>query len=88
MQEGEAFLRSADFSGWQGEKPEILVEQGDPERLIYEYVRERDVDLVALGSHGRSALFNILIGSVAQRLLASLPCDALIVREPRAKAGS
>lgn len=87
-QEGEAFLGSADLSGWKGQKPEVLVEQGDPERLIYEYVTERDVDLVALGSHGRSALFDILIGSVAQSLLASLPCDTLIVREPHNEAGS
>jgi nucleotide-binding universal stress UspA family protein len=87
VQEAEAFLKSADLSGWQGQKPEILVEQGDPERLVYEYVTERNVDLVALGTHGRSALFDILIGSVAQGLVDSLPCDALIIREPRAKVG-
>jgi nucleotide-binding universal stress UspA family protein len=88
VKEGEAFLRSADLSGWRGRKPEVLVEQGVPEQLIYEYVRDWNIDLVALGSHGRSALFDILIGSVAQSLLASLPCDALVVREPRAKSGS
>jgi nucleotide-binding universal stress UspA family protein len=86
-QEAEAFLKAADLSGWQGQKPEILIEHGEPDRILYDYVRENDIDLVAFGTHGRSALFDALIGGVAQRLLATLPCDALVVREPRAEAG-
>lgn len=83
----EAFLKSCDLSGWTGQKPELLVEYGEPERLLYEYANLRGVDLVAFGTHGRSALFDVLIGSVAQSLVSTLPCDALVVREPRAKAG-
>jgi nucleotide-binding universal stress UspA family protein len=87
VQDCEAFLAAADLGGWPGPKPRILVEYGEPDRLLYDYVREEDVDLVALGTHGRSALFEVLIGGVAQRLLATLPCDTLVVRDPRANAG-
>jgi nucleotide-binding universal stress UspA family protein len=86
--DAEAFLRLSDLSGWSGQHPEILVECGDPARLLHDYANEKDVDLVALGTHGRSALFNVLLGSVAQSLVSTLPCDALVVREPRAGAAS
>jgi nucleotide-binding universal stress UspA family protein len=88
LQDGAAFLQSSDLTGWQGQTPEVLVENGDPERLIYEYVKDREIDLVVAGSHGRSALFDVLIGSVAQGLLTTLPCDVLIVRAPRALPGA
>jgi nucleotide-binding universal stress UspA family protein/deoxyinosine 3'endonuclease (endonuclease V) len=86
LEDSEAFLRSADLGQWQGGKPRVLIEYGEPDRILYDYVREENVDLVALGTHGRSALFEVLIGGVAQRLLATLPCDTLVVREPRAQA--
>jgi nucleotide-binding universal stress UspA family protein len=84
--EAEDFVRSCDLSGWSGPKPELLIEYGEPDRLLYDYANVKETDLVAFGSHGRSALFNALIGSVAQSLVSTLPCDALVVREPRAKA--
>jgi nucleotide-binding universal stress UspA family protein len=85
--DAEAFLKSADLGGWQGQGPGLLLEYGDPERLIHAYVGENNVDVLALGSHGRSAVFDVLIGSVAQGLMATVACDVLIVREPRAISG-
>lgn len=78
------FLNAAGLPDWPGGKPELMVEYGDPDRLLYEYVMAKDIDLVAVGSHGRSAVFHALIGSIAQSLTENLPCDVLIVREPRA----
>jgi nucleotide-binding universal stress UspA family protein len=78
------FLKQTDLKGWPGGKPEVLLEDGEPDRLLHDYARDKDIDLVALGSHGHSALFDVLLGSVAQRLLGLLPCDVLLVREPRA----
>ena len=85
-QEIAGFLKASDLSGWRGGTPEILLEYGEPDQLLYAYAKEKDVDLVALGSHGYSALFQMLIGSVAQSLITSLPCDVLVIREPRANA--
>ncbi len=88
VQSSEEFLKHADLTGWPGGKPELLVEHGKPDHLLYDYARDMDVDLVALGSHGHSALFQVLLGDVAQRLIGLVPCDVLIVREPRATAGT
>lgn len=88
VEESRAFLASSDLSALEGEHPEMLLEQGAPDRLLYDYAREKDVDLVVLGTHGRSALYDVLIGSVAKRLVATLPCDTLLIRVPQAvKAG-
>jgi nucleotide-binding universal stress UspA family protein len=82
--DGEVFLKASDLTGWTGGKPELVVEYGEPGQLLDEYVTEKAIDVVALGTHGRSAIFHALIGSVARSLIESLPCDVLVVREPRA----
>ncbi len=43
------------------------------------------VDLVVLGTHGRSGLAHILIGSVAERVVRKCPCAVLTVRQPGRK---
>jgi len=40
------------------------------------------VDLVVLGTHGRTGLAHILIGSVAERVVRKCPCAVLTVRQP------
>jgi nucleotide-binding universal stress UspA family protein len=80
------FLDQADLTGWPGE-PNVLIEEGEPDRLLHDYAREKEVDLVAVGSRGHGALYQVVIGSVAHRLLATLPCDVLLIREPKAAAG-
>ncbi len=62
----------------------VVIEPGDVVRLLFEYVRDHDADLIALGTHGRSALFDILIGSVAQRILETATTDVLLVRDSHA----
>ena len=57
-----------------------VLEQGSPERLLSDYVASADVDLVVLGSQGRSGLARALFGSTAENLLHSLDCDTLVVR--------
>lgn len=59
-----------------------LVEPGLPERLVHDYVRDRGADLVVLGTRGRGAVLEALLGSTAKSILSSLPCDALVVRAP------
>jgi nucleotide-binding universal stress UspA family protein len=82
--EAAAFLAAAGVAEEGRRRFGLLVERGSPAELIREYVRDRGVDLVVLGTHGRSALFDVFIGSTAKAILASLACDALVVREPRA----
>jgi nucleotide-binding universal stress UspA family protein len=77
------FRAGAGLADPHGQRFGLIVEDGYPSQLIQQYVVDQGVELVALGTHGRSALFNVLLGSTTKEILASLPCDALIVREPR-----
>lgn len=59
-----------------------VVECGAIESTLTRYVREHDIDLVVMGSHGRSGIMSLLLGSTAAKLLDWLPCDTLLVRTP------
>lgn len=62
-------------------QPAVLaVRQGTPFRTIVKYAEEHDVDLVVIGSHGRSGLGRMVMGSVAERVVRHAPCPVLTVR--------
>jgi nucleotide-binding universal stress UspA family protein len=83
-----AFLDSVEMSETRRAGLRRLVEQGQPRELIAHYVEDQGVDLVVLGTHGRGALMQMFVGSVARDILWSLPCDALLVRGRRADTTS
>lgn len=84
LAEGGRLLDDAGLTPEQRARVRLLAEHGEPVRLTYEYARDHDADLIALGTHGRSALFDILIGSIAKRILETAATDVLLVRDPRA----
>ncbi len=47
---------------------------------IINYARSESMDLIIIGTHGRSGLEHILIGSVAERVIRKAPCPVLTVR--------
>jgi nucleotide-binding universal stress UspA family protein len=53
---------------------------GSPGNEIVDYVREHDVDQVVMGSHGRSGLSRLLLGSVAERVIRRSPATVTVVR--------
>lgn len=55
---------------------------GDPAREICRYARTHSIDLLVLGTHGRTGLSQLLIGSVAERVVRVSPCPVLTVRHP------
>jgi nucleotide-binding universal stress UspA family protein len=79
---GAEFLASTPIDSALRTRIGLLIEQGNPERLIWEYVRNKGADLTVIGSHGRGALFDILIGSMTKRLLESAAGDLLVVVDP------
>lgn len=80
----ETFVAGSGLSKEQRQALQVLVEYGAPELMIRAYMEDRGVNLVALGTHGRSALFDVLIGSTAKRIIELAPADVLLIREPRA----
>ncbi|WP_323675972.1 universal stress protein [Halorubellus sp. PRR65] len=58
------------------------VTSGVPRVAIREHVTANDVDLVAMGTHGRSGVDRLLLGSVAERTLRTTDVPVLTVRRP------
>jgi nucleotide-binding universal stress UspA family protein len=53
---------------------------GTPFVEIVRYAREHDIDLIVVGSHGRTGIAHVLMGSVAERVVRKAPCPVLTVR--------
>lgn len=87
-QDCEAFLQDAKKHRSDLRRPRVLIEYGTPNHLLHDYVAENSADLVVVGTKGRSAIVEVLIGSVAKRILEDVSCDVLLVREPRERAES
>lgn len=48
---------------------------------ILEYARALDIDLIVMGTHGRTGMAHLILGSVAERVVRQAPCPVLTVRE-------
>lgn len=64
----------------QGVKAKSIWKIGNPGELIAKLAEAEKFDLVVMGSHGRGALVNLVVGSVATKVLASCKVPVLIVR--------
>ena len=53
---------------------------GTAAKAIAEYARDRGMDLIVMGTHGRSGVAHVLMGSVAERVVRTAPCPVLTVR--------
>jgi universal stress protein A len=49
---------------------------------IVRVAAESKVDMIAMGTHGRSGLSRLIMGSVAEGVLRKVPCPVLFVKEP------
>jgi hypothetical protein len=59
-----------------------LVVGAAPADAIIDTAKERGVDLIAMGSHGRTGIDRLLMGSVAERVLTLASCPVLVVKSP------
>ena len=57
-----------------------MVREGKPATAILEVIAELGPDLVVMGTHGRSKIDHLLIGSVTERVIRKAPCAVLTVR--------
>lgn len=65
---------------------EILVEEGVPSQRISHYAERLNVDLIAMGAHGRSGVDRLILGSTAERVLPVASCPVLTVHAPEPHA--
>ena len=55
---------------------------GDPATEILHLAEEEDVSLIVLGTHGRTGLSRMLMGSVAEAIVRRAKCPVLTIKEP------
>ncbi len=58
---------------------------GMPSVQICEFAIEHQTDLIMMGTHGRTGLDHIFLGSTAERVLTMAPCPVLTVRAPKGR---
>jgi universal stress protein A len=56
---------------------------GDPATAIPRVAEEDDVDLIVMGTHGRTGLMRLLMGSVAEAVVRRAPCPVLVYKPMR-----
>ena len=56
-----------------------VIREGSPARVILETIEEEDIDLVVIGSSGKTGIDKFLMGSVAEKVVKSAKCSVLVV---------
>ncbi len=76
----QAVARVVGHMQGEGAKAEGRVLEGDPADAIAGLARECNADLIVTGSHGRTGLQRVLLGSTSERILNETPCAVLVVK--------
>lgn len=87
LQDLEAELRES-LAGYvkrvtdAGLHAESSLVHGVPFQEILDTARTQQVDLIVMGTHGRTGLRHVLMGSVAEKVVRLAPCPVLVTRQP------
>jgi len=65
----------------EGLTVETVCEKGTPYEVIVNRAKEKNADLIVMGSHGRTGLKRLLMGSVTERVIGHAECAVLVVKE-------
>ena len=56
-----------------------VIREGSPAKVILEVARDEDIDLIVMGSSGKSGFDRFIMGSVADKVVNSAKCAVLVV---------
>src|SRR5437870_1119570 len=68
---------------FDGLEVEPVIVEGEPAPEIAKAVRDYDIDLITVVTHGRKGLSRALWGSTAEEIIAEAPCPVLTIRPPQ-----
>ncbi len=68
-------------------KVESIILEGNPAEEIVDFAEENDIDLIVIGTQGRSGVQRFLIGSVAENVIRQSNVKVLVVRGEAIKKG-
>jgi len=80
----EAKLESEIAEPIEGVKVVRAVSAGQPAAEIVKYAEREQIDVIVMGTHGRSGLARVFMGSVAEAVVRNAPCQVLTIG-PRAQ---
>jgi nucleotide-binding universal stress UspA family protein len=63
----------------QGTEHEVVIGEGNIWEVVSNLIKEKAIDLIVVGSHGRMGFAKTLLGSVAEQILRQAPCPVLTV---------
>lgn len=55
---------------------------GTPATELVNYAKANEIDLVVMGTHGRTGVSRLLVGSVAESVMRHSPCPVLTIKQP------
>ncbi len=61
-------------------KAKVEVHVGDAYEMIVDIAKKKKADVIVMGSHGRTGLTRLLMGSVTSRVIGHAPCAVLVVK--------
>jgi universal stress protein A len=61
-------------------KAKVEVHVGDAYEMIVDIAKKKKADVIVMGSHGRTGLTRLLMGSVTSRVIGHAPCSVLVVK--------
>lgn len=76
----EAMKTTLDPKWAAGESIVRAIRSGTPFVEIIQYAKEHDIDLIVLGTHGRTGLAHVFMGSVAEKVVRKAPCPVMSIR--------
>lgn len=79
---GQRQLEQLPGAAWSSLKVVRSVEVGVPLMEILNYVKEEEIDLLVMGTHGRTGLSHVFLGSVGEKVVRKASCPVLTVRHP------
>ena len=62
---------------------EHVILRGMPFLEIIRYAKANEIDLIVIGTHGRSGMEHIIFGSTAEKVVRKAPCPVLSVKPPQ-----
>ena len=78
--EGEQILAEVkEIAEKEGVQVQTRIEYGAPYEKICEVAEESDADLIVMGSHGRTGIEKVFIGSVTERVIRKAKCCPVLV---------
>ena len=78
----DQFSRQAVAGQAAASSDDILVEKGNPVEVILQVAKEKNCDLIVMGTHGKGTLADAMLGSTARRVVRRSTIPVLVVRLP------